>query len=419
MKKISGKNMISLLKKMDYVRLSATQGEADGAQAIRDELASFGLASVTESFKAPWYQINTVKFEVTEPFHKEYTVTGYGFSGNNAKDGLEAEFLYAEHCEDIDLAEAKGKIVLVSNGTGYELYERLCKAGVAGFIGISGNFDDAPSRTDLDQRMLRPLHIKHGQIPGVCLRMADAIDLVKRKPTKVKITLAQDEGEADSHNIIAEIPGTKKPEEVIVFTAHYDSVVFSHGMFDNASGSVMLVELARYFAAHPTARTLRFIWCGSEERGLLGSKAYVAAHEEELENIKLCINIDMAGPVIGRDTAIVTGEEKLCNFIEYMYKEMGHQMSVRQDIYSSDSIPFADKGVPGVNFVRFGANGAIVCHSRRDVLSSMNGDSLANTAEFVRVFVERMGNAFMFPVAKNVPDNIVEKIQKYLRKKAI
>lgn len=417
--KISGRNMISLLKKMDYIRLSATPGEADGAKAICDTIESFGLKPTLESFKAPWYQIKTVKFEVTAPFHKEYTVTGYGFSGNNAKDGLEADFFYAEHAEEIDLANAKGKIVLVSNGTGYELYERLCKAGVAGFIGISGSFDDIPSRTDLDQRMLRPLHIKHGQIPGVCLRMADAIDLVKRKPEKVKITLAQDEGDADSHNIIAEIPGTAKPEEVIVFTAHYDSVVFSHGMFDNASGSVMLVELARYFAQHPTDRTLRFIWCGSEERGLLGSKAYVAAHEAELDSIKLCINIDMAGPVIGRDTAIVTAEEKLCGVIEYMYKEIGHQMSVRQDIYSSDSIPFADKGVPGVNFVRFGAPGAATCHSRKDVFSTMNGDSLANTAEFVRVFVERVGNAYMFPIAKTVPDNIVDKIQKYLRVKAI
>lgn len=415
---ISGRRMYDFLKKVDYIRLSTTEGEKKGAQVICDELESFGIKPTVEGFKAPKYAIKTVKFEVLEPKYKEYKVSGYGFAGNAAKDGLTADFAYVEEAADIDLIDAKGKIVLLSGGAGYETYERLAKAGIAGFIGVSGNFYDDPSRSDLDERMLRAPHIKHGQIPAVCMRMADAIKLVNSKPSKVKITLEQEEGEGDSQNVIAEIKGTKYPDEVVVYTAHYDSVVFSHGIFDNAAGGAILLELCRHYAKNAPLRTVRFIWCGSEERGLLGSKAYIAAHQDELAKIKLCVNIDLAGPVIGRDTAIVVAEDKLCHMIEYMYKELGHPMNVRQDIYSSDSIPFADAGVPGVNFVRFAAAGAAGCHLRHDNLTPISGDALAYTAQFVEAFSDRTVNAYMFPVGHDIPDDIKKKVDKYLLKPA-
>ena len=267
--------------------------------------------------------------------------------------------------------------------------------------------------------MLRKGHIDYGQIPGVCIRMKDAVKILKTEPEKARITLEQKEEEGDSGNILAQIKGTKYPEEVIVYTAHYDSVVFSKGMYDNASGSAMLLELLRYFKQNPPLRTVRFIWCGSEERGLFGSKNYVKSHEEELKDIKLCINVDLAGPVIGRDTAIVIAEDKLCHMIEYMYKEIGHPMSLRHDIYSSDCIPFADKGIPAVNFVRYGAPGAISCHSRNDVLEPISAKSLESTTRFIAQFSNRIVNAYMFPVERTIPEELVGKIDKYLRKKQL
>lgn len=91
------------------------------------------------------------------------------------------------------------------------------------------------------------------------------------------------------------------------FGAHYDSVLFSTGAYDNMSGSVIIMELLRYFAANPPRRTLKFNWFGSEEQGLLGSKAYVAAHEAELEKHRLMVNVDMAGPVLGSEHIFIMG----------------------------------------------------------------------------------------------------------------
>lgn len=413
---ISSRRMYGFLKKMDFVRLSTTDGEAKGRDVILGELEASGIPAVTESFKVPKYTVKTAKFEVLEPRYKEYTVTGYGCSGSTAEGGLEAEFAYVEDGAEIDLLDARGKIVLVTARLDSAAYERLVKAGVAGFVTASGNFYDDRQRTDLDERMLRETHTKFGRVPGVCMRMADVIKLVASKPGKVRLTLSQDEEEGESCNIIAQIDGSKYPEEIVCYTAHYDSVVFSHGMFDNAAGSAIILELCKYYSKIRPLRTLRFIWCGSEERGLYGSKAYVKAHSEELEKIRLSINVDLAGPVIGRDTAIVLAEDKLCHMIEYMYKEVGHPMNVRHDIYSSDCIPFADAGVPAVNFVRFASSGAAACHLRQDNLTPLSGEALKYTGDFVRAFSERVVNARMFPVGREIPEDIRKKLDKYLNK---
>lgn len=411
--------MDTLMKKLDFIRLSTTPGERQGADIIQQFMKELGVETRYESFEAPWYEIHTAKLEVLEPYYKEYTVTGYGFSGNAAKDGLTADFMYVENAEDVDLYNAKGKIVLVNSAAGYDVYPRLVKNGVAGFVAPSGAFNDDPALTDLEERMLRPKHIENGQVPGVSVRMADALDMVRRKASKARLTLAQTETTAQSGNIIAEIQGTERPDEVVVFTGHYDSVPFSRGMFDNASGSVILAELAWRFSQKPPKRTVRLVWCGSEERGLLGSKAYVAQHEGDLEKIRFCINIDMAGPLMGRDNAIVMAHEGLCSMVDYLSKEIGHPFAIRQDIYSSDAISFADKGIPGINFTRGGAGGAATCHNRNDIYEVLCPESLTKTTDFIELFCDRIIGAAYFPVPREIPDNIRDRVDGFLRKKGI
>ncbi|MBO5006285.1 MAG: M28 family peptidase [Clostridia bacterium] len=414
---ISGKRMYSLLKKLNFVRLSTTEGEKRAAAIIADEVREAGIDPKIETFMAPRYEIKKVKFEVTEPEVREYEVSGYGFSGNAAKDGIEADFYYLESFDEMCLAEAKGKIVFVAGGVGVENYKKLVKAGALAFVSTCGTWTDKKSETDLDERMLRPIHTDEGVIPGVCMRIADGLRLVASKPKKVKLTLEQEEGEAESQNIVAEIPGTKFPEEVIVYTAHYDSVVFSPGMFDNASGSATILELLRYFAKNPPLRTLKFIFCGSEERGLLGSKAYVEAHKDELKNYRLCVNVDMTGPLLGFDCVRVMGGASLCYALEFMKKEIGYATEIRQDIYSSDAIPFADNGIPGVNFIRTAADGTTRVHTRYDVITQVDPAKMARTAAFALEFSKRTVNAVYFPIERKLPEEIAEKVEVYLRKK--
>ena len=84
----------------------------------------------------------------------------------------------------------------------------------------------------------------------------------------------------------------------------------------------------------------------SEERGLLGSKAYVHQHEAELEKIALNINLDMIGTYMGKFIACCSAEEGLVSYIRYFAAQRGWGIAPHMGVYSSDSTPFADKGVP-------------------------------------------------------------------------
>jgi hypothetical protein len=88
-------------------------------------------------------------------------------------------------------------------------------------------------------------------------------------------------------NVIAEIPGTGKPDEVVIVSGHLDSWDGATGTTDNGTGCATTMEAARLLvkAGVKPKRTIRFILWGGEEQGLLGSAAYVKAHKDEMEKI--------------------------------------------------------------------------------------------------------------------------------------
>jgi carboxypeptidase Q len=108
------------------------------------------------------------------------------------------------------------------------------------------------------------------------------------KPVTLEINLDQKwrRGPVVNSNIIAEIPGTDKSDEVIIISGHFDSWdgPGSNGVSDNATGSVTALEAARILnkVGFKPRRTIRFVLWTGEEQGLYGSRAYVIQHEKEL-----------------------------------------------------------------------------------------------------------------------------------------
>jgi hypothetical protein len=414
--KFSAKREFELLSKIGFVRTSGTSEEKRAAEILLDEIKAIGVEGKLEPFKVDLYEIKKAKFEVLEPYYMEYTVNGYGMSGSTPQEGFECEFEYVENADMVNLVNAKDKIVLINSGFNAKAYENMIKAGVKGFVSYSGTVIDDESKTDLEDRKLNERHLKHGKIPALTIRAKDAMELVRKMPTKVRMTLEQTEGECDSHNVIASIKGSMYENEEIHFVAHYDSVPFSNGVYDNGAGSVIIMELLRYYHANPPKRTVKFIWFGSEERGLLGSKYYTNTYEEDLKKVVLAINVDMAGPILGVNRAFVTADNSLLNMVEYMSKEIGFPISAVQDVYSSDSTPYADKGVPAISFARFGANGGAPGHNRYDLIEHLSADNLLKLTEFIHTFSERTINACVFPVPREIPQNMIDAVDKYLAK---
>lgn len=389
-----------------YIRTGGSPEELRTAQYLQDKIAGLGLKAEIVPFDVPMSRIQEAVLQVDGV---EVTCKGYLCAGSGE---VEAPFYYLRDSSPYALSKCRGKIVMIDGYLGYWVYHDLLENGAVGFVTYDGNTNYADR--DIDQRELRSYVHNGNRIPGVNINAKDAVELIRRGASTAKITLKQEEYTGQSHNVVLDMPG--QVDEYIAFTAHYDSTSLSQGAYDNMSGSLGILGIAEHFVAHPYHYGLRFIWCGSEERGLLGSKAY-CADEEKLKNCVLNINLDMIGCIMGKFISCVTGEEKMCHYISYLGDELGFPVEVKQDVYSSDSTPFADKGVPAVSFARIAPPNTATIHNRYDTMALMKGEQMVLDTDFLIAFAERMANAARCPVAREMPENMKEKLDIYLCRK--
>ena len=390
-----------------YVRMGGSDAELKCAEYIKGLCAEMGLEAKIEDFEVSMANIKTAHLYADG---EEITCKGYLLCGSGE---VEAPLYYLTNTDKYSLSLCKGKIVLVDGYMGYWMYRDIFEAGAVGFITYDGNANYVDN--DIDQRELRPHVSKGDKLLGVNINAKDAIRIVNNGVKTAKIVVEQDEYAGVSRNVIADIKG--ETDEYIVFTAHYDSTSLSQGAYDNMSGSIGLLGIAEHFLAYSPKYSLRFIWCGSEERGLLGSKAYVNTHEKELEKTVFNINLDMIGCIMGKFIACCTSEEALVHYINYYASEYGFGITTRQDVYSSDSTPFADKGVPAVSFARIAPNNTATIHNSYDTMAVMKGEQMESDIDFITSFACRMANACRCPVDKKIPDNMKDKLDIYLTRK--
>ena len=401
------KQIMKIFNDTAYVRTGGSPEEKQCAEYLKERCEAMGLPARLESFSV---DMATIQEAVLTVDGKEIPCKGYLCAGSAS---IEAPLYYLTDQTKQSLTQCKDKIVLVDGYLGYWLYQDILENGAVGFITYDGHVNYADR--NVDQRELRSYVSKGNKLPGVNINAKDAVALIKKGAKQAAIRLEQEEYEGQSQNVIAELPGTT--DRWIVLTAHYDSTSLSQGAYDNMSGAVGLLGIAEAFLKKPHRFGLRFIWCGSEERGLLGSKAYTADNEEELKNVDLNINLDMIGCIMGKFIACCTTEEALTTYLKYMGAEKGFGISVNQDVYSSDSTPFADKGVPAVSFARIAPPNTATIHNSYDTKALMSGRQMVEDIAFIVEFTQRMANAAVCPVAREMPENMKEKLDIYLCRK--
>ena len=406
---MDAKQIMKIFQDTAYIRMGGSPAELGAARYLAGKVEEIGpgLRAEIVPFDVPMSEMQEAVFEadgVSIPC-KGYLCAGTG--------EVEAPFYYLRNPRSpYAKSQCRGKIVMIDGYLNYWVYQDLLENGAVGFVTYDGNANYVDR--DIDQRELRSFVHKGNRIPGVNINAKDAIALIVKGVTTAKIRLQQEEYTGQSHNVILDLPG--EIDEYIAFTAHYDSTSLSQGAYDNMSGSVGLLGIAEYFVKNPHRYGLKFIWCGSEERGLLGSKAF-CENEENLKNCALCINLDMIGCIMGRFIYCATAEEKLCDYITYLADELGFPIDGTQDVYSSDSTPFADKGIPAVSFARIAPGNTATIHNSYDTMALMSGGQMAEDIDFLIAFTQRMANAKRCPVAREMPENMKEKLDEYLCRK--
>ena len=406
MTEFDGDSAHRILETIAHERLAATPGERKAAETLAGHLRGTGLAVQLEEFRMWTYTGDEASVEVLEPYQKMYDAAVVGLSGSTPPKGIECGFKYVEDASNQYLRDVEGKAVLTAmQGISFERASELLKKNVAAVITPS-----PPHRLEARVTWQEQLKLRVGKVPSLDIVFDDALEMIKKGASRVRIRVTQDEREGTSQNVVAEIRGTELPDEVIVLTAHYDGVSRGLGGHGNASGTAIMTEVARCLATEPLKRTVRLVLCGSEEFGADGSRAYVAKHKDELENFRLCVNCDIAGAIIGRNACFVSGPDSLRWYLDAMGKEFGMNDDPRAAVYGSDNIPFSAAGVPACTFTREGGYCSEI-HTARDELDDIDGPHLAITGRYILAFLRRVGNAVSFPFKRELSDEMKKQVE--------
>jgi len=164
-------------------------------------------------------------------------------------------------------------------------------------------------------------------------------------------------------NVCGIVPGKIKPDSIIFITAHYDHLggmgkdTYFPGANDNASGVSLLMNLAKYYAAHPQSYSIGFILFAGEEIGLEGSKHFTENPLVDLKHIRFLTNTDLAGT--GEEGITVVNATEFPKEFEWLKKineenKLLEAVNARGKAANSDHYFFSEKGVPAFFFYTLG-----------------------------------------------------------------
>lgn len=209
----------------------------------------------------------------------------------------------------------------------------------------------------------------------------------------------------DSENVIAEIPGGAKRDEIVMLGAHLDSWHGGTGATDNAAGSAVMMEAMRLLKTLNLKmdRTVRMALWSGEEEGLLGSKAYVKEHFGDPESMKLTaeqakldgyFNVDNGS---GKIRGIYLQGNDMCRPIfEQWFKafnDMDAGAITIRNTGGTDHLSFDAVGLPGFQFVQDELEYSTVTHhSNMDLYDHVSPNDLKQAATIVAAFVYLTAN---------------------------
>ncbi|GAB1538157.1 hypothetical protein NUACC21_08150 [Scytonema sp. NUACC21] len=192
------------------------------------------------------------------------------------------------HKGKFSLSNSPRHILSESSSPHQSLQEKVDSSLIVNTPQVSGD--------KLFSHLLKLNFIRHTPVERARARAYITSELKKLgwNPQMEKFTGKQLEDTREGINIFAERPGTNKEAGSILVAAHYDTIFFSPGADDNASGVAVVLEVARLLSSVPTTKTLQLAFFDLEEAGLLGSKAFVT-NKAHLENLRSVIVMDMVG----------------------------------------------------------------------------------------------------------------------------
>ena len=302
-------------------RLSGSPGDKAAIAWGLATLKSLGFANVrAEKVMAPHWVRGVETGEVIAPHPHKLFLTALGGSVGTSDAGLEADVIEVGSLEELatkKAADVRGKIVFFNkrmrrtlDGAGYGETvpvrgKGASSAAALGAVGVLIRSVGTDSNRTPHTGSLR-YEDDAPKIPAAAVSNPDA-DLLERLGregrVRVRFTLGcRDLGLAETANVIGDIPGRGRADEIVLLAGHRDSWDLGEGAIDDGAGCGVVIEAARLIGELPKRppRTIRVLLAANEENGLAGGKAYAEDHATELDRHVAALASDLgAGAPIG------------------------------------------------------------------------------------------------------------------------
>ena len=390
-------------------RLAGTAAEARAREWAVAKLQALGFSNVhIEPFEIPLWLRGVETAEVLSPYPQPLVITALGASPATAPEGVAGEvvaFASLAQLQRVPAGSLAGKIVFIDemmtrtqDGSGYgvAVAKRLgagvaaARAGAsAALIRSVGTGRDRFPHTGL---MLAADENAAPAVPAAALAAPDA-DQLRRllgrgQPVSVKLVITpRSLPPAPSGNVIAEIPGSQAPAEIVLVGAHLDSWDLGTGAIDDGAGIGIVVGAAQLLLEHlphTPRRTVRVVLFGAEEVGYGGARAYALEHAQELPRHVIAAESDFGTGDIWRfDTAVAPERIAAAEAIGELLRPLGIGPGSKSARGGSDLGYISKAGVPVVDLKQNGWDYFDLHHTANDTLDKIApGDLDQNVAAY-------------------------------------
>ncbi|HBK55689.1 MAG TPA: aminopeptidase [Xanthomonadales bacterium] len=409
-------------------RLAGTEADARAVAWARARFEALGYDRVwLEPVKFPIWRRGHERAEVLPPFAQPLAITTLGGSVGTDRKGLEAEvvaFADLAALEAVPDASLDGRIAYIGyrmtrfrDGRGYgpAVAARSRGASVASAKGASAllirsigtdshRFPHTGMMSYADG--VRP-------IPAAALANPDAdqIERLLARGVPVRLRLDLDvglDGEYTSHNVIGEITGRSQPDEVVVIGGHLDSWDLGTGAIDDGAGVAITMAAGALIghlpAAERPARSVRVIAWANEEQGLIGARAYAAAHADTLSKHIIGAESDFgAGRIYALRAGVDEASWPLIEQIGHVLAPLGIETQRSGGGPGPDIVPLAERGVAWAQLAQDGTDYFDYHHTADDTLDKIEPAALDQQVAAYAAFAYLMADAEGRPQARPRP----------------
>lgn len=406
-------------------RFSGTPQAARAEQYVADEMRKLGLAVEMQKLKVPHWVRGEERAELVSwqgmaaGTVQKLVIKTLGGSIATPPEGIEAEVVVVQNFAELERMGREriaGKVVvfnyrfdrrLSDAGFGLEAYGQAVQYRSSGAIAAARYGAVASlvrSAGGSQNRLAHTGGMRYDpavtKIPGAALSHEDAdliAHLAKQGPVRIRLKLgAETLPDADGHNVIADLRGSERPDEIVIVSGHLDSWDVGTGALDDAGGvavSMQVPYILKQLGLQPK-RTIRVIAYANEENGLVGGREYAVRESSRIEKHFAAIESDLG---VSHPVGILyAGRPEVGAAIEpilQILRSQGSGLTRRENGVGADIGPLTQRGVPSFAPWFNTRKYFDYHHTEADTFDKIDPDEMKKLAALMAVLAYALANA--------------------------